>query len=214
VVDAMATRERHNGSNGSLGQALPPGSPAKWDLDRDGRPSWIRALPGSTWMTVFEWELGFGHVYRLDMPMLLRAAANRNGGLPAGSDAIRRATGLRDICRCSYEYIARHARMPADGRELERAVAKRRVRQGRGMLHAGGVLPWGAFDPEGRLPKRWWRERAFVDALEEWQHQPLQDLPLNVIRLATRTAGLAAGRLQQEMGPAQVLRIWRAIAGG
>jgi hypothetical protein len=136
-----------------------------------------------------------------------------NGGLPADSEAIRRAAGLRDICRCSYDYVARHARLPTDGRELGRGVAKLRVREGRRALHASGVLPWGAFDPEGRLPKRWWRERAFADALEEWQHQPLQEVPLNVLRLATRAAGLAAGRVQQEVGPAQVLRIWRAIAG-
>jgi len=216
VVDAMATRERHDeGSNGSLGLSLlPPGSPAKWDFGPEGRPSWIRALPGSSWATVFEWELGFGHVLRLEMPTLLRAA-NGGGDPLANSDAIRRAAGLRDVCRCSYEYIARHARMPADDRNLERAVAKRRVREGRGMLHAGGILPWGAFDPEGRLPKRWWREREFIDALEEWRHQPLQELPPNVIRLAARAAGLAAGRLQQEVRPAaQVLRVWRAIAGG
>ena len=210
----MATRERHpNGSNGSLGLSLaPPGSPAKWDLGADGRPSWIPALPGSRWTTVFEWELGFGHMLRLEMPTLLRAAANGNGASLAGLDAIRRAAGLRDVCRCEYEYIARHARMPADGRQLARGAAKQRVREGRRMLHTGGVLPWGTFE-DGRLPKRWWRERAFVDALEEWQHQPLQELPLNVIRLAARAAGLAAGRLPQELGPAQALRVWRAIAG-
>ena len=97
----MATRERHpNGSNGSLGLSLaPPGSPAKWDLGADGRPSWIPALPGSRWTTVFEWELGFGHMLRLEMPTLLRAAANGNGASLAGLDAIRRAAGLRDVCR-------------------------------------------------------------------------------------------------------------------
>jgi len=209
----MATRERHHGSNGSLGPTLPPpGSPANWNLDLDGRPRWIRALPGSSWATVFEWELGFGHVLRLEMPMLLHAAANGNGRSPVGSDTIRRAAGLRDVCRCNYEYIARHARMPADGRGVGRDVAKRRVREGRRMLHFSGVLPWVTFE-EGRLPKRWWRERAFVDALEEWQYQPLQELPLNVIRIATRVAGLAVGRLQQEVRPAQVSRVWRALAG-
>jgi hypothetical protein len=215
VVDAMATRAEHyNGSNGSLGLSLsPPGSPAKWNLDRSGRPSWIRALPGSSWATVFEWDLGFDHVLRLEMPALLRGMEVPNGKLRSSSEAIRRAAGLRDVCRCSYEYIARHARTPTDGRELERGVAKQRVREGRGVLHAGGVLPWGVFDPDGRLPKRWWRERAFTDALEEWQHQPLQELPVDVFRIATRVAGLAAGRLQQEVRPAQLLRVWRAITG-
>src|SRR5207249_3375821 len=118
----------------------------KWDLGPDGRPSWIPALPGSRWVTVFEWELGFGHVLRLEMPTLLRMAANGNGSSLSGSDAIRRAAGLRDVCRCEYEYIARHARMPADGRELTRGAAKQRVREGRRMLHVGGVLPWGTFE--------------------------------------------------------------------
>jgi hypothetical protein len=211
----MATRERQlDGSNGSFGLLLPPpGSPAKWDLRPDGRPSWIRALPGSLWTTVFEWELGFGHVMRLEMPTLLRAPANGDRAPVTGADARRRAAGLRDIWRCDYEYIARHARMPADGRRLERAVAKHRVREGRRLLNTGGVLPWATFE-DGGLPKRWWRERAFLDALEEWQHQPLQELPINVVRLAARAAGVAAGRLQHELGPSRALRFWRALAGG
>jgi hypothetical protein len=210
----MATRERHHqDSNGNLGLFLPPpGSPSKWDLGPGGRPSWIRALPGSFWTTVFEWELGFGHVLRLEMPTLLRVAANGDRASLTGADAIRRAAGLRDVCRCDYDYIARHARVPADGRWLARAAAKQRVRDGRRMLNSGGVLPWVTFE-DGRLPKRWWRERAFLDSLEEWQQQPLQDLPLNVARLAARAAGLAAGRLQRELGPAQALRVWRALAG-
>jgi hypothetical protein len=210
----MATRERHHdGSNGSLGSLLPPpGSPAKWDLDSDGHPTWIRALPGASWMPVFEWELGFGHVLRLEMPALWRPAANGNGGPPASSEAIRRAAGLRDVCRCSYEYIARHGRVPTDRRDLERGVAKQRVREGRRMLHLAGVLPWGVFEPVGRLPKRWWRERAFVEALDEWQHQPVPEHSVNVIALATRAAGMAAGRLQREVRPEQVLRVWRSIA--
>jgi hypothetical protein len=210
----MATRERHHdGSIPGHGSALPPaGSPAKWDLGRDGRPSWIRALPGSSWTTVFEWELGFGHILRLEMPTLMRVATNGNGRPTAGSEAIRRAAGLRDICRCSYEYIGRHARLAADGRELARKTAKQRVGRGREILHDLGVLPWGVFDPAGHLPKRWWRERGFIDALDEWEHQPPQ-LPLNVVGLAVRTAGMAAERLQHELRSAQPLRAWRAIAG-
>jgi hypothetical protein len=211
----MATRERHpEGSSALAGPSLPPrSSPAKWDLDSQGRPSWIRTLPGSSWATVFEWELGFGHVLRLEMPSLWRPATNGNGRASIRSDAIRRAAGLRDICRCSYEYIGHHARAATDGHDLGRATAKRRVEAGREMLHYLGILPWGAFEPVGRLPKRWWREREFIDALEEWEHQPPQELPVNVIALAVRTAGLAAGRLQQELDPTRVLRAWRAIAG-
>jgi hypothetical protein len=210
----MATVDLHrNGSSASFGLSLsPPGSPAKWELDAEGRPSWIRALPGSSWTTVFEWELGFGHMLRLQMPMLLRPAANGNGGPPSGSSALRRAAGLRDVCRCSYEYVARHARMPADGHDVERAVAKRRVRKGRALLHGGGVLPWVAFGPEGRLPRRWWRERAFAEALEEWRHQPVEER-IDVLAVASRAASLAAGRLQQELHQAQLVRVWRALAG-
>jgi hypothetical protein len=189
----------------------PPGSPAKWDLGPDGRPSWIGGLPGSFWTTVFEWELGFGHVMRLEMPTLLRAV-NGNGTSPVGPEATRRAAGLRDVCRCDYEYIARHARTPADGRLLARSTAKQRVRDGRRLLNAAGVLPWVTFE-DGRLPKRWWREGAFLDSLEEWQQQPLQDLPLSVVRLTARAAGLAVGRLQRDLGPAAALRAWRALAG-
>jgi hypothetical protein len=209
----MATRERHpRSSNGSLELSLPPpGSPAKWELGPDGRPRWIHGIPGSIWATVFEWELGFGHVMRLEMPTLVRGANGHRPSL-AGAEATRRAAGLRDVCRCDYEYIARHARTPADGRRLARSAAKQRARDGRRLLHVAGVLPWVTFE-EGRLPKRWWRERAFVASLEEWQQQPLQEIPLGVARLAARTAGLAVGRLQRDLGPTAALRAWRALAG-
>jgi hypothetical protein len=181
--------------------ALPPGAPWKWELDGHGRPIWIPTSADSAWATVFEWELILGHLVHVEMPVLTSLSRNGNGHAPYPPNEIaRRAAGLRDLYRCSNEYIARQLSLTkADSDEPNPRAAKGQVREGRSVLHAAGVLPWAAFGPAGRLPKRWWREATFLGALGDWRRQAVSALPARTMGDTARDALTMALRVERDL---------------
>jgi hypothetical protein len=200
--------QRKNGRLEPLG--MPPSAPWKWQLDDRGRPIWIPTVAGASWGTVFEWELIQGHLVHVEMP-LIAPAQGVNGHLVASSTTLaRRAAGLRDLYKCSNEYIARQlALATAASDDAAARAAKRHVKEGRGVLNEAGVLPWAAFEPAGRLPKRWWREAAFLGALGEWRRQAVSMLPGRTVGDAAFEALVTALRLERDLllrAPAMIRR--------
>jgi hypothetical protein len=205
--------ERERGSNRSPAPwsallELVPGPPRKWALDARGRPAWIPAQSGALWAPVFEWELGFGRALRLEMPVLIEAPRN-GAGRVRGPDLERTrvaplAAGLRDVWRCSYDYIAQQVRVPGKPREaVDPETAKRWAREGRQQLHRDGLLPWGAFEG-ATLPKRWWREDAFLQALGRWMVLPVED-PAAAASWPVRGAAVVGDLVQLELRIAQAV---------
>jgi hypothetical protein len=189
-------------SNGRLEEpvAMPPSAPWKWQLDGRGRPSWIPSVAGAAWATVFEWELILGHLVHVEMP-LIAPEQRANGQLVDHSTPLaRRAAGLRDLYKCSNEYIARQlALTTAASDDVAARAAKRHIKEGRGALHAAGILPWAAFGPAGRLPKRWWREAAFLGGLGEWRRQSVSVLPARTVGDAALDALALAWRVERDL---------------
>jgi hypothetical protein len=189
--------------NGRLEESLavPPSAPWKWRLDDRGRPSWIPLVDGASWATVFEWELILGHLVHVEMPLIV-PPQGANGHLADTSTTLaRRAAGLRDLYKCSNEYIGRQLALATGSSDAAAAAraAKRHVREGREVLNDAGVLPWAAFEPAGRLPKRWWREAAFLGALGEWRRQAVSMLPARTVGDAALEALAAAWRVEREL---------------
>jgi len=154
------------------------------------------AAAGSAWATVFEWELSFDVVLHFEMPLLTAGARETDN--PAA--IARRAAGLRDLYRCNYEYIARQLSSGASrAAQPDALAAKRRVREGRDALHVAGILPWAAFTPAGRLPKRWWRDVAFLTALAEWRRQGPLTVPTPSLGNAARDLLSAAWRAERDL---------------
>ena len=184
-----------NGSDelGSALLALPlaPAPPWEWALDELGRPTWIAPVPGGRWQQVFDWDLGFDVVLRLEMPVVGGRAGEtvrEQLGPDPYAERARRAAWLRDGLRCSHDYIARQVGQLGGDPKL----AKRRVRDGRSLLHEQGVLPWAAFEPGRRLPKRWWTQEEFLTGLAQWSVRPA-DAALSLSRLARHAAAVASG---------------------
>jgi hypothetical protein len=132
---------------------------------------------------------------------LIAPAQGINGHLVDSSTTLaRRAVGLRDLYKCSNEYIARQlALATAASDDAAARAAKRHVKEGRGVLNAAGVLPWAAFEPAGRLPKRWWREAAFLGALGEWRRQAASMLPGRTVGDAAFEALVTALRVERDL---------------
>jgi hypothetical protein len=196
------------------GSAL-PGPPWKWELDPQGRPRWILAAAQARWARVFEWDLAFGAVLRFAMPALESDAQVRRNGHERSdrNEAVRRAAGLRDAFRCDYDYIARQVRMIGDARMgSDRKSAKRRVREGRIVLSREGVLPWAAYGSEGALPKRWWKDEPFLEALDEWCVGPVEELDPGLVFRAARQAISAASLVQSQLRGTETL-LRRLVAG-
>jgi hypothetical protein len=191
-----------------------PGPPWKWELDSQGRPRWIIAAPQAWWARVFEWDLAFGAVLRFEMPAIASPAGRRNGGGPSDRDeAVRRAAGLRDAFRCDHDYIARQVRFNGDARAgSDRKTTKHRVREGRVLLSREGVLPWAAYGPEGSLPKRWWKDAVFLDALDEWCVGPVEEVDPGFVLRAARQAFSAAELVQSQLRGTELL-LRRMVAG-
>lgn len=172
------------------------GPPDHWTLDELGRPLWISKIPDADWgkwawvmppqerswppaLTApaeFDAILTGGEVAAMPSigPSLARPltpAERTSRGRPklhrAEPAVSRWAAGLCDLRNVSSAEIGRRVSPRSDDRSCRR-IGVERLRAGRRLLHAEGILPWILW-PTGALPPSWWTETRFFVGLEGWR---------------------------------------------
>ena len=129
------------------------------------------------WRTVWERRTAHGAL-RVQMPRLAVTPSSHHGfGRPrlidSNPERLAQLAMFGDLAGCGDRVLARRLEPQNDATSAEdtgRSTVRYQRRRARQMLCVLGVLPWAAY-AEGKLPRTWVDDPAFLDSVERWINQ-------------------------------------------
>jgi hypothetical protein len=166
-----------------------PEDPLRWVEPYTGCPLWIDKLEGAWWAkcetscTVAGRRVSGipGPPVPSRFPRLERidgAPEHHGYGRPRRAERNRRlvlfVAWARDVAGLTETAVAELLYASPDEHisSTETKRVARAAKDGRLLYRSEGVLPWAAFG-DARLPREWWREDAFREAVRAWQAEAL-----------------------------------------